>query len=300
MKKLSIILLLCLITTSAFAQWNGVKPMLGEQINKAHLIGDPVAACFFLEDSGGQVFDLSGNGNTGTLAGSAPWEGGKFGTNPHYDGSSGRHRIEYSPELYSEKMTVSFWAKSDITNYVANAYVISMYDNVGDKRVWSVRVNSNTDNWALIVSEDGAGVVADNFDTGIAVTAECDYITFTWNNISRVAEFYKNGKYVTSETLLYSYSNQSSFITIGGLDVAGWFDGMVDLPMIYNRVLLASEIALLYREPFGMFEKDDVALLEAGVPVAGVVPTPYYYRGFIPLPFIFFTVYYLRRCKCAV
>ena len=39
--------------------------------------------------------------------------------------------------------------------------------------------------------------------------------------------------------------------------------------MIYNRALTASEIALLYREPFGMFVKDDIAIL-----VTAAVPPP--------------------------
>jgi len=70
----------------AFSQFQQ-KPMLGEQLDLAHHLSDFTAAWFFLEGSGLKVFDLSGNGNTGTINGSGVYWLNVGST--HLDSSSG-------------------------------------------------------------------------------------------------------------------------------------------------------------------------------------------------------------------
>ena len=74
--------------------------------------------------------------------------------------------------------------------------------------------------------------------------------------------------------------------------------GTFDTVTVYNRALSASEIQQLYREPFSFMQGDLPVTQMYEYAAAGVVVTPYYYRGLILIPIIPFGLYYWRR-KCA-
>ena len=59
-----------------------LKPTRGICLNRSHpLSRGLVGLWLFNEGSGNKVFDLSGNGNTGTLQGTTPsWTSGKYGS----------------------------------------------------------------------------------------------------------------------------------------------------------------------------------------------------------------------------
>lgn len=226
------------------------------------------------EVGGNKILDLSGNGNNGILAGSAPWKAGKFGPAPHYDGSSGRHKVAYSSKLYcGNYMTVSFWAKSDITNYTSNAYVISMWDYANNDRMWGICIFADVDDWTVITSDNG--VQNNTAHTGQTVDTALHMITFVIDNPNHSWAFYYDGRYINTVTPLYTYTNQGSFLTIAGLDASNFFDGILDLLKIYNRASSASEVALLYREQLCMFERDPIELWSAATigALPGVAPT---------------------------
>jgi len=52
MKRILVILLICLLATTAFGQWSGIKPMLGRQVDKSHQLGDMVGFWPMPEGSG--------------------------------------------------------------------------------------------------------------------------------------------------------------------------------------------------------------------------------------------------------
>ena len=204
------------------------KPCLGALLNPHLSINQGlVHNAPFNEGSGGQVFDLSANGNTGTLAGSAPWEAGKFGPAPHYDGSSGRHKIAYSPELYcGNYMTVSFWAKSDISNYTTDAYPFGMWDSGNGKRMWSVRIEADTDVWQIITAQ------ADQDNALTATTLSVDtnwhYFAFVVDNANKKWHFYVDGIFRETLTMIYSFIDMGSSLTIGAVDDnSNWLDFFV-------------------------------------------------------------------------
>ena len=70
-----------------------------------------------------------------------------------------------------------------------------------------------------------------------------------------------------------NYVNSTDNLVIGanaGGDNLREFEGLIDNVVYWNRALTASEIALLYREPFCMFEQDPIELWSAatlGAPV---------------------------------
>jgi len=65
-----------------------LKPTRGIRLNKSHPLARGLVGCWlFNEGSGGQVYDLSGNGGDGTITG-AVWSAGKFGSALDFDGGT--------------------------------------------------------------------------------------------------------------------------------------------------------------------------------------------------------------------
>jgi hypothetical protein len=205
-----------------------------------------------LEGTGGKISDLSNNGNIGELAGTAQWSSGLFGGCIDYDGSSGRHKIAYSPVLFCcPYMTVGFWVKSDVTNYTSSGYVVSMYDYAVNKREWALAVNASGDLWSVLTSANG--INGYYTDSTLAVDSSWHYFTFVVNNSTKQWDMYIDGIYNQTITAAVTYTDRGSFLTIGGLDGSNYFDGRVDHVAIWNRRLRAAAIYGLYREPFCLF-----------------------------------------------
>lgn len=231
-----------------------IKATRGRLLNKSHPLARGLVGYWpMCEGSGAKIFDLSNNGNFGESTGTALWSAGMFGGCIDYDGSSERHKVGYKPVLFcSPYMTVGFWAKSDVTNYTSNAYVISMYDYALGKRMWGICINASNDKWSVITSSNGT--TAYFSDSAMAVDSSWHYFTFVVNNSTKQWDMYVDGLFSQSITAYVTYSDQQSFLTIGGLDGSNYFDGKIDNVSIWNRRLIASEISRLYREPFCMFD----------------------------------------------
>lgn len=232
-----------------------MKPTRGSILIPGHpLLRGLVGYWPMLEGSGGKISDLSNNGNIGELTGTALWSSDLFGGCVDYDGSSGRHKIDYSPVLFcSPYMTVSFRAKSDVTNYTSSGYVVSMYDYAANKRVWGIAVNATGDLWTILTSVNGVNGYYTN--STLAVDSSWHTFTFVVNNSTKTWDMYVDGVFNQTITTAVTYADQSSFLTIGGLDGSNYFDGKIDHVAMWNRRLDANEIYGLYREPFCMFER---------------------------------------------
>jgi hypothetical protein len=64
------------------------KPPLGAQIDWSHPLARGLVGCWLMnEGSGARIYDLSGNGNHGTLTGGPLWKPGKAGVGVYYDGT---------------------------------------------------------------------------------------------------------------------------------------------------------------------------------------------------------------------
>ena len=298
MKRLLIILFLflCLIETSAIAQFQQ-KPMLGVPIDPTRQLGDPVGAWFFNEGSGNIANDLSGNGNVGTIPSGFTWQAGDAGLAILSDGANGSYIS--IPVAAGSPLDVGVTGKMTVIVRIFPTST-SGTDSIfaRDRDIWcltffdeSIGFRVGTANTTLMT---GAGVKKPN---------EWQTLAITYDNDTGDAHLYMDGVLVKSD--LGNAEN------IASTDHAWWFAedprdgtgapymGMYSYIQVYNRVLSASEIALLYQEPFVMMEKDDIAMMNAGV-TTGIVPTPYYYRGLIPLPLLFFIIYrYKRSRKCA-
>jgi hypothetical protein len=288
MKKLILILLLCLITSSAFGQWSGIKPLLGEQINWAHPLSKGLK--FFMlgnEGTGSQVFDLSGNGNTGNLVNDTHWVPGKFGSALSFDGT-GDYIIAPHKGMNKDIGTLVVFFKLDVTSGDASNEFI--FDS--DTARHAVWVNNNI----LAMYNDGR-------QTTFSVSwgaSEWHQGIFVWNKTGNIQQFYLDGINQTGQapTGTWGSNNIGTNIYLGSNAAkSAAFIGDFEYALLYNRALSASEIALLYREPFCMFEVDDIAMMQAAIPVAAGGQIIVIIMS--ALPFLVFPAFILiKRRKC--
>ncbi len=293
MKKLSVILLLC-ITISAFGQFQQ-KPLLGVPISSTHPLGTGsgglVGAWFMLEGSGGQVSDLSGNGNDGTFESSMSWVPGKFGYATDYALPFGRISLGTPAILQPNLITIVAWIRLRSTpstwyHIFGSDFTEGAWLSIG-----------GAENKVTFYTKTGAGAYDTWIDIGNA------FATNTWHQVVGVWDgaskhIYFDGVYVDSKASDAGNLNWGGLadIRIGAADDAGYnFDGQIDHILVYDHVKTASEISLLYREPFCMFEVDDIALMgvEAPAPTGGQVIM------ITSLPWIFFGLYLCRKYKAA-
>ncbi len=231
-----------------------LKPVRGIRLNKSHsLARGLVGNWLFNEGSGNKVFDLSGNGNTGTFQGTSPsWTSGKFGSAVLLPGTDEYADIgDNGFPSGSSPRTINVWFKLNGTA-TANYFIAYGTDAEGQR----VDIGRSSTGWF-----------------GVAVSGHAYGFTWAgdtiWHNAIAV---YPSGETSSDKWKIYfdgveqSLSTQAgSPVTMAttlnlariGRNVSGtqYFNGLIDHAMIWNRALSASEIALLHQEPFCMFDR---------------------------------------------
>jgi len=236
------------------------KPSRGHQLSKG-LVG------YWLmnEGSGTKVYDLSGNGNTGSLVGNTHFVPGKFGSALDFDGT-----VDYvnlgGAILTTYPMTMICWFETDVRS---------------DDTLFVLKHDS-ANSFYLMTDADG--------DVRLRVEA-VNVIDYALTGVFTLNEWHMAAGVLTSATHRRAYldgkgggvrTGDLTPIGINGTRIGGnshtsaWdYNGRISHVMLYNRALLASEVALLYREPFCIFERDPIELwsaatLGAGEPPAGI------------------------------
>lgn len=224
------------------------KPLLGQQIEWANPLLEGLV-CYLLmnEGAGGTVFDLSGNGNDGTLESGVLWMPGKFGSALKFggDGSGDYVTVSYDDTLnITQKLTVSVWVY---------AYVLpGTYD-------WIIQLNE-PDGYGFFISggTNFRCAVGGSYQPSIGTI-----IVNKWYHLVMTVEpegagvrtkIYINGVYKTTATANNMNANGED-LYIGRSDntTRNEWNGLIDNLMIFNRTLSASEIAQLHREIFARF-----------------------------------------------
>lgn len=268
MRKLLFIFLLCLITTSAFGQFQQ-KPLLGLQIDPAHQLGDPIALWLFNEGSGSKVFDLSGNGNTGSLVADTHWVPGKFGSALEFDGTGDAVDVGNAirENIKSAKaFTLAAWAyPRDLTidgAVISGEYFLIWMDTGGAGDGWIAGILDSGSVWRK-AGEDNASAMQDKWQFVVG--------TYDGSNVRIFVDGIEKDSAAVSSIRDSSLSVRIGQTPLGTKD----FNGTIDHVTIYNIALTPSEIAELYREPFCMVERDDIAVMakaaEAPPPTGGQV-----------------------------
>ena len=247
-----------------------MKPPLGSLPNYGHRLCPESGLWLMNEGSGNTVQDLSGNGNTGTLQADTHFVPGKFGSALDFDGTGDYVTIALHEPPYK---SVVVWAY--LVNDTAEQQIFSWTTGGGVVCRAGIGIDPVHGLGGVIYTGFNA-----NYEGRItAFVSGWHQIALTWDGLDNdTIAVYLDGVPLPSVQQLLGLSGTNG--TAIGSDPAGGdpFTGIVDHAYAYNRILSASEITLLYREPFCMVRTRRRRVIFDEI--AGVPPTssPYYYR----------------------
>ena len=229
-----------------------IKPNLGIPINWGNPLAKGLVGYWpMLEGAGNTISDLSGNGNDGNLVADTHWVGGKFGPCLSFDGSGDGINCG-SPHNFNGSVPFSAiaWIKTSLNQ---DRSIFGTNHDTG----WYLRIEAGTGLRAKI--DDGANDAHEQ--------VACSAYDGNWHQVGIVLTDSKlwtifDGK-IIKDIDNGAVNDLADTFNIGAIVGADPFNGSIDDVMIYNRALSASEVAELYRNPFGMFERDEIALWQS-------------------------------------
>lgn len=230
--------------------------------------GHPLApglllACPFAESAGGTINDLSGNHDTASVLGGAPWAGSPWGSALALNGTSQGATIPYAAALDSSATTISFMmfptaavVSGNYTTLFAQGYNGTSVPRFFDCRVNPVGPSSGTT--LCFCNFDGLTLtgVSSGLDLNVSANLNQWYLVIGTCDASGNSAIYLNGVLKASGSGMSLSSNTKAF-NLGYLDVNGsngrFFSGSIQNLRIWNRVLSASEVAQDYLDPFAIY-----------------------------------------------
>ena len=145
-------------------------------------------------------------------------------------------------------------------------------------RMWQFRVDDDLQSGSIRFLRFDVGVVVVANFTGTKKVNDgvWHHVAATFS-IGDGSKIYIDGLLDGIDADTTAMNNVGSVIHIGRKfgSSSDFFTGLIDLPIIYNRALSASEIALLFAEPFIMFkDPNEVAILGAVSAVGSISASP--------------------------
>ena len=240
-----ILLLILFLCSPVLGQWqNGLKPMMGQQIDRSNPLSTGLVGYWLMNEGGGNIVqDLSGNGRKGTFgAGAAApsWVSGKFGSAISFDGGDNINITGFTSD--SVDHTFVFWLSSTLDS--TTKY---LFDASGDRFIIAWHISGQT----------AFGFYDGNWKAYSADKPPNDglwhNIILTFDSSNSKAIYYLDGIYNNETT----YTNSTLFGTVKLFslfnDTSHW-SGQASSVSYYNRALSAGEVADLYRNPFGIIQ----------------------------------------------
>lgn len=223
----------------------------------AHLWQDLTLALPLWEGAGKGVEDVSGLNLHSYVWGSTPaWVVGELGSGIDFDGtSSGYFRIADPPANYLDgcgALTVEFWMiPHDITGLHG---IIAKYRATDGMRSW--RIFTNGSEMAMTASTDGVAYV-ERLTSGAGISIGTLYHVVVQFDAGTL-RVYLNGV-AQSVTGTYGFSTifgGTDYLMVGRRYDAYYFNGHIYSVRIWQRVITAQEVSILYDAPFRMYEPD--------------------------------------------
>jgi len=239
---------------------------LGRPTNTSYFPPLPSSAKLYLDmetptdESPPRMRDLSGNGNAGTLVGTAAEVGPFGGMARKFNGTS--DKVTTALDLPTGSMTLSAWV---------NAASLSSADNV--KGVLAKRGTNNE--WRFVVRSTGVlGFTAWSSNSVVTIDASSSsgistgsfyHVAMTWDGTT--VTFYINGASAGSGSKTGgAVQNTADTIKIGtdGDDPDRFWNGILDEVYVFDAVLPAADIQKLYWGSYGMYASRTVQYDDLG------------------------------------
>ena len=237
-----IFLLILLLCSPVYGQWqNGLKPLLGQQIDWSNPLSKGLVGYWLMnEGSGNTVQDLSGNGRHGTFLGTnTTLATGKFGPCLNFNGTA--DRVAYPAFDSGPAISISAWIMSNAWD--SDDVILSQMRTVFAVRGGGASLYFYPDADEAPISYTHTFTVGQWYHVAVSFSAAQDYIMAI------------DGVVVASGTSGSDLDRVAAGSGIGTLVSTSWpFKGNIDNLLFYNRALSAGEIADLYRTPFGIIQ----------------------------------------------
>ena len=231
------------------------KPLAGNLIDS--LSQGLVGFWLMNEGAGNIVFELSGNGGNGTIS-QFSWSSGKNGSCLYASGANDQVislSASYKPLDGGLAFTVKILCKVATIDKDYGMFYTDSHSLNEPLLLWFD--NAATDHIAALITCSGGSTGA-CYSSFVPVADVWYDIVLTWNNYR--LRLYINGVEDTNgdfpvASVLGAINSTDTFYRIGNsASSLQDFEGSIDHVLLYNRALSASEIALLYQEPFCMFK----------------------------------------------
>jgi len=222
----------------------------GGTVRRVRYTGSPsrpglVAALAFDETSGSTAADSSGNGNTGTIAGSSPSTSGRFSGALSFDGVDDTVTIADANSLdLSAGMTIAAWLRPTA---------------IGGRRTAVLKEGASSPVYSLYANGAGNSPFAEVVTPGTAfdLGGTVQLPLSTWTHLAvtydgSTMRMFVNGDLVSSRAATGAIVTSADPLRIGGNPARGeYFQGRIDDVRVYNRALAASEIQADLNTPAG-------------------------------------------------
>ncbi|MHC4626225.1 MAG: LamG domain-containing protein [Planctomycetota bacterium] len=205
----------------------------------ANVSAELVAYWSFNEGAGDTVFDLSGNGNDGTING-ASWGEGKYGPGLQFNGQDNYVEVPAASSLDTDAdVTVAAWinwidAGDGWLAILANGQQNGPWENYG------LFVNRAGGFLYFTLSLDG-GHVTQSAPNGVVGPGEWLHAAATWDGSN--ARVYVNGELVLEQAQTGTLVPPGLPLRIGHRNASShYFNGSIDEVRVYNHALTEVEI----------------------------------------------------------
>ncbi|MCE7911510.1 MAG: hypothetical protein DCC43_14420, partial [Candidatus Brocadia sp.] len=212
-------------------------------------------AYYALDEGNGTVAnDLSGNGNDGTINGAA-WSTGKGGGGLSFDGSNDSVAV---PRMNNDEVSVCAWFYKNTNDLTRNDALFSGYRHSSNQQLregFELRFPASAPNRIefVLVTQDGNGVRTTRTTQRSFINSAGSWyhVVGTYNKTTGVQKLYVNGEVVHTQThvpgntivpLVFYADMRIGYSRVNN----GYFNGVIDNILLYNRVLDDKEIRDLY------------------------------------------------------
>lgn len=216
-------------------------------------IGGLAGSWSFSKGTGTTAYDSSGNGNNGAINGGISWTDNRYGdTNSalDFDGSDDCVYIADSNDFtMNSAMSAFFWVNSNDSS----GNPMSIFAHAGDSDFsWKAGTSSLNSFLSTIITNDGDEYsLVKNYESYASILdGDWNYSGFTFN--SGTLKLFINGS-EPSLDVIYDESFSSLFDSSVNLTIGcssntepGFFNGIIDDLLLFNRVLSSNEISDLY------------------------------------------------------
>lgn len=197
-----------------------------------------VGAWSFDEGTGSTTADLSGSGNTGTLANATWTAGGRYGGALSFNGTNASVMVPDADSLdLTTGMTLEAWVRPAAT--MGTAWRTAVMKEQPSQLVYGLYANGDA-------SRPRAQMWIGGTEQGVAGTSTV--AASTWTHLAATYDgaalrFYANGVQVANTDVTGDITTSSAALRIGGNAAWGeFFNGLIDEVRIYNRAITSTEL----------------------------------------------------------